>query len=107
MAVSFIYLQGITSCAYEGQAVRITMDCTIQLGALLSAIILLPMTVPYGMEDNNDNLPEHIGDRLSEELSSATYNLPSKQDEVPNESNVRHQRLKVQVPLFIRFSRKV
>ncbi len=66
------------------------MDCTIQLGALLSAIILLPMTVPYDMEHNGDVLPEHIGDRLSEELSSATYNVPTTQDGVPNESNVRH-----------------
>ncbi len=73
----------------------ITMDCTIQLGALLSAIILLPITVPYDIEDTGDNLPEHIGDRLSEELSSATYNVPATQDGAPNESNVRHPRLKV------------
>ena len=73
----------------------ITMDCTIQLGALLSAILMLPMIVPYDMEDNNGNLPEHIGDRLSEELSSATYNLPSMQDDFPNESKGRSSRLKV------------
>ena len=72
----------------------ITMECTIQLG-VLSAIILFPITVPYDMEDTGDNLPEHIGDCLSEELSSATYNVPASQDEVPNESNVRHPRLKV------------
>ncbi len=66
------------------------MNNITQFWALLSAVVLLPLTVPDGLENTLDT-----SNTLTEELDSATYQLPITSAQLPDSVNTHQPKLKV------------